>query len=169
MQTYKFTDDGFHRLIRYRGIFDFDGFYKYLVNWIKKRDYDFYEKRIWDKPPYKIYSLEGRKKINYWIMYLILPEITLWDVKEVEIVKDGKVKKLTEARMKVLLNAGLILDYDGDFEKSPASKKMEDFLYNKVLYNEVFINHVDFLDYLIHDLMTDLKKYLEMETASNAY
>lgn len=160
---------GFHRIIRYRGIFDFDGLYKYITKWIKDHDFDFYEKRIIDKPPYRIHYLEGRKKINFYCMFRLLPEIWLWEMKPVELIKNGHKKTLTEARMKLVINGGFILDYDGDFEKSAGLKKIEKFLNHKILYHENLLKYFDYLDYYLYDFMTDIKKYLEMETASNAY
>ena len=160
---------GFHRIIKYRGIFDFDGLYKFITKWIKDNDFDFQESKLVDKPPYQIYKFVGRKKANYYAMFLITPEIWLWEAKSVEIIKDGKKKTLTEARMKIIINGGYILDYDGDFEKSPGLKKLEKFLFNKIMYHDTLLKYFDYFDYYLYDFMTDVKKYLEMETASNAY
>ncbi len=159
---------GFHRVIRYRGIFDFDGLYKFIAKWIKDHDFDFYEKKVWDKPPYRIHKLEGRKKINYICMFRLLPEIWVWEAEPVEIIKDGHAEKLTKARMKIVINGGYILDYDGDFEKA-GLKKVENFLWGKIMYHENLLKYFDYLDYYMYDFMTDVKQYLEMETASNAY
>ena len=161
-------DDGSHRTIKFKGVFDFDGFYKYMIKWIKNHDCDFYERKIWDYPPYKIWHLEGRKKLNYAVLFYIKPEIWLWDAKPVEVIRNGKVKHLTEARMKVVLDAGFTWDYDGDFEKA-GLKEMEAFLFLKIMYHDMVLAWFDYIDYYIFDFMTDLKKYLEMETASNAY
>ena len=163
------TDDGFHRLIRYRGIFDFDGLFKFIVQWIKNKDFDFYETRVMDKPPYKIHKLMGRKKINFMVMFVIHTELWLWEAKPVQVIKNGKTKTLTEARMKIMISGDIIWDYDGDFEKSEGLKKMENFLNNKILYHENLLKYVDYFDYYLHDYMTEIKNYLEMETASNAY
>jgi hypothetical protein len=159
----------FHRTIKFRGIFNFDGFYKFMVKWIKDHDFDFYETKVWDYPPYKIHKMMGRKKVSFYAMFLLLPEIWVWEAKPVEIVKDGKTQTLTEGRMKVVINGGYILDYDGDFEKSPGIKKIEAFLNGKIMYHENLLKYFDYLDYYLYDFMTDVKKYLEMETATNAY
>ncbi len=163
-----FSAFGFHRIIRFKGVFDFDGFYKFMIKWIKDHDFDFYESKIWDYPPYKVHKLMGRKKINFYCMFLLLPEIWLWEAKPVEVIRNGKVKKLTDARMKVVINGGYITDYDGDFEKA-GLKKIEKFLNKKILFHENLLKYFDYLDYYLYDFMTDVKKYLEMETASNAY
>ena len=162
-------DFGFHRIIRYRGIFDFDGLYKFMIKWLKDKDFDFYERKILDKPPYRIYKMEGRKKINFYAMLMLLPELWLWEAKTVEVIRDGQKKMLTEARMKIVINGGYTTDYDGDFEKTKGLKKIEAFLNNKILYHEILLKYFDYLDYFMYDFMTDVKKYLEMETASNAY
>ncbi|NTV23122.1 MAG: hypothetical protein HGA85_01960 [Nanoarchaeota archaeon] len=169
MDMADFSKFGFHRIIRYRGIFDFDGFYKYVVKWIKDHDFDYYEPKVLDKPPYKIYKMMGRKKVSFFAMFMVLPEIWIWEAKPVEIIKDGQKKVLTEARMKFVVNGGIILDYDGDFEKSEGQKKMEKFLVDKILYHEVLLKYFDYMDYYLYDFMTDIKRYLEMETATNAY
>jgi len=165
----RFGNHGFQRIIRYKGVFDFDGVYKYIVKWIKNNDYDFYEKKVWDYPPYKVYKLEGRKKISYMTMFLLFVEIWVWEDKPVEIVRDGKVKHLTEARMKILFDGGYTFDYDGDFEKSPGLKKIEKFLLFKIMFHDMFLKWYDFMDYFVHSFVADVKDYLEMETASNAY
>ena len=159
---------GFHGTIKFKGVFDFDGFFKYMVKWIKDHDFDFYESKVWDYPPYKVHKLMGRKKINFYCMFMLLPEIWVWEAKDVEVVRNGHVKKLTDARLKVVINGGYILDYDGDFEKA-GLKKLEKFLNGKILYHENLLKYFDYLDYYLYDFMTDVKKYLEMETASNAY
>jgi hypothetical protein len=164
-----FSKFGFHRTIRYSGIFDFDGLYKYMIKWIKDKDFDFYEKKILDKPPYKIYKFEGRKKVNFYVMFLLSPEIWLWDHKQVEVIKDGQKKILTESRMKIVINGGYITDYDGDFEKGAGIKQIEGFLNDKILAHEILLKYFDYFDYFLYDYMTDVKKYLEMETATNAY
>ncbi len=164
-----FSQYGFHRTIKYSGIFDFDGFFKFMVKWIKDHDFDFYETKVIDKPPYEIHKFVGRRKANYYAMFLLTPEIWLWDAKPVEIIKDGKKKTLTEARMKIIVNGGYILDYDGDFEGNPGLKSMESLFVNKIMYHEFLLKYFDYLDYFLYGFMTDIKKYLEMETATNAY
>ena len=111
----------------------------------------------------------GRKKISFYCMLMLLPEIWVWEDKPVEVIKNGQVKKLTEARLKVIINGGYIVDYDGDFEKSPGLKNIEKFLLDKVLYHDTLLKYFDYLDYYLYDFMTDVKKFLEMETGTNAY
>ena len=102
-------------------------------------------------------------------MFLLLPEIWLWEAKDIEVIRDGRKKIMTDARMKIVMDAGFITDYDGDFEKTKGLKKVEGFLNGKILYHEHFLKYFDYLDYYLYGYMQDTKKYLEMETATNAY
>ncbi len=164
-----FSKYGFHRQVKYRGIFDLDGFYKFMVKWIKDHDFDFHETKVVDKPPYKIYKMVGRKKMNYYAMLMLTPEIWVTHAEPVEIIKDGHKKHLMEGNLKVIVNGGYILDYDGDFEGSPSLKNMEKLFVDKIMYHEFLLKYFDYLDYFLFNFMTDIKKYLEMETATNAY
>ena len=169
MLVYKFTDDGYHRWIRYRGVFDLHGLYSFMAGWIKSKDFDYYERRVLDKDPYKIYKFEGRKKINFAVMFTMNPEIWVEADRQVEVVEDGKVKHMTEGRLRILINGGIIWDYDGDFEKSDGLKKMEKFLFKKIQYHENFLKYIDYMDYFLFDYMTEIKKFLKMETATSAF
>ena len=131
---------------------------------------NFFEYKIKDKPPYLWFWWWGRKKITFYVMLHFDIKVLLWQPKEVEITtKEGIKKKVLDTRMKIELGGGYITDYDGDFEKSPGLKKVETFLNHKILYHENLLKYFDYLDYYMYDFMTDIKKYLEMETASNAY
>ncbi|MBN2423281.1 hypothetical protein JXB41_08720 [Candidatus Woesearchaeota archaeon] len=164
-----FEPYGFHRTIKYRGVFDFEGLYKYVQKWLRDRDWDFFEIQAKDKPPWLIYKWIARKKVTFYAALQINLEFWLWEPKEVEVIKEGTKKKLTDSRMKILLNGAYITDYDGDFEKSDFLKKVEKFLNGYVLYHEILLKYFDYLDYYIYGLMTDIKKFLGMETATNAY
>ncbi|MFH0876294.1 MAG: hypothetical protein V1859_10235 [archaeon] len=159
----------FNRIIKYSGLLDFDDFYKFCQRWMKERNWDFYELKAKDKPPYQVYKWIARKKVNYYGMIQINIEITLWESKEVEAIVDGKKKKMIDTKMKFDLSGAQITDYDGDFEKNDFLKKVEKFLNNYVLYHENLLQYFDYLDYYLHDFFTEIKKYLKMETASNAY
>lgn len=162
-------DYGFHRIIKYTGVFDFDGLYKYCHKWIATHDFDVYETDARDRPPYKVYVIWGRKKVTFFAMLTLNIELWLWDDKPVEVFKDGKQQTLTEGRLKLVVNGGYIIDYDGDFERSAFLKKVENFLHNYVMYHDILLKYFDYMDYYLYDFMTDIKKFIGMETATNAY
>jgi hypothetical protein len=159
---------GFDKTIRYKGVLNFDDFYGFIANWIRDHDFDFNEKSIIDQPPYIIYKMEGRKKINYIVMLKIMPEIHVKNKKKIQIISERETKIVDKVEMKVIVNGGVILDYDNDFN-THNMKKAGNFLYDKVLYQETYTKYVENLDYYLHDFATSIKKYLEMESATNAY
>ena len=169
MWRYTFGDDNSARYVRYRGVFDFNGLYQFIANWIKNDNYDFYEKRIVERAPYTIYEMEGRKIVDYYAMYLLLPSIWVTEDKQIQVIKNGRLKNLSEGRLKIIIDGGFITDYDGDFESSSGDKKIEQFLNSRILYHEILLTHLDYMDYYLVSFMTALKQYLGMEVSSNAY
>ncbi|MBD3204487.1 hypothetical protein GF327_09425 [Candidatus Woesearchaeota archaeon] len=164
-----FSAYGFNRIIKYKGVFDFDGLYKFVRKWLTDRDWDFFEIEAKEKPPWIIYKWMAFKKITFYAALQIKINFRVWEPKEVIILKDGQKKKMMDARLKIDLSGAQITDYDGDFEKSAFLKKVETFLNAYVLYHENLLKYFDYLDYYMHGLMTEIKDYLGMETASNAY
>ncbi len=164
-----FEPYGFHRTIKYSGVFDWDGLYKYVQKWLKDRDWDFMETLAKEKPPWVIYTWIARKKLSFYAALQINIEFRLWQPKKVEVVREGVKQTLTDARMRIVLSGAQILDYDGDFEKSDFLKRVEKFLNKYVMYHENLLKYFDYLDYYIHGLATDIKSYLKMDTASSAY
>ncbi|MBN1502407.1 hypothetical protein JW930_02590 [Candidatus Woesearchaeota archaeon] len=160
---------GFHRIIHYTGIFDFDGLYKLITQWMKHRDWDIFEPEVKHKEPYRVYKLYGRKKVTFYAMLTMKIELWLQNAREVEVIQQGQKKSLTEAKMKIIVNGGYITDYDGDFEKGPGLKKFEAFLNNYVMYHDILLKYFDYMDYYLYDFMQDVKKFLGMETATHAY
>ncbi|MBU0756908.1 MAG: hypothetical protein KKF44_02495 [Nanoarchaeota archaeon] len=164
-----FETYAFNRIIKYNGVFDWPGLYKYAQKWLRDRDWDFHEVQAKEKPPWVIYKWHAMKKITFYAALGIGMEFKLWEPKEVIVIKDGKKQKLTDARLRIDMNGFQILDYDGDFEKSEFLKKVEKLLNDHVMYHENLLKYFDYLDYYMHGFFTDLKAYLDMETASNAY
>ncbi len=164
-----FGDYGFNRIIKYNGLVDFDGLYKFIQTWLRDRQWDFMELQAKDKPPWKVYKWQARRKMTFYGALQINMEIWLWEPKEVVVVRQGKEKHLLDTRMKINIGGAQVTDYDGDFEKGEFLKKVERFLNKYVMYHENLLKYFDYLDYYLHDFMTQIKQYLEMETATNAY
>ena len=162
-------DLGYDKKIKFRGVFDFNGLYKFCQSWMTSRDYDFYFDKALDKPPYLKYKMTGRKKLNFYCMAILYVDFMMWDVKEIEVIRDNKKKNMMEGYIKIIISSGYITDYDGDFEKSPGLKKMEAFLNFYIFYHENLLKYFDYLDYVGHDFATDVKKFLKMQSGQSAW
>lgn len=162
-------------ILRYKGVFDFEGLYRMMHAWLINKRYLFHEDRYKDKvfTPFGN-ELEinwtAEKKVTEYIKEYILVYFHLWDFAEVEVIKDGKKVKMTRSRMEIRMDAELEMDYTKKFQnKGIFAQKLGEFYQNKVIYWEWRIKHADSLTYSLYDLHHKIKKYLELESGTNAY
>lgn len=161
--------------IRYQGLFDFDGLYLAAVDWCKSHRYYFHELDLKHKVP----SPLGAEQEIWWRMdanitefvkFDIAVEIHMWEMTEVEVIKDGKKKVLTNARIQIDLTGQYKTDYQGKFSKGGKFQVwMGKILTNYVWKKELTTGYGDMLYYRMWNLHTLFKKYLDMQTAWNEY
>ncbi len=160
--------------IRYSGIFDWDGLYLAIADWFKRYRYFFHEETYKHKVPSPFGAEQeldwwGEIEVNEYIKFKIRVEFHIWDMTEVEIVKDGKKKLLTNARIQIKLSGVLTRDFQGKFDKNKWTKALRTF-YNEYMFRRLFESgYSDMLYYRMWNLHTYIKKYLDMQTAWNEY
>ena len=77
---------------------------------------------------------------------------------------------MTKSRMEIKFNCQLQMDYTEKFENGGAfAKKLGEFYQNKVIYWDWRIRYADALTYSLYDLHAKVKKYLNMDSPTNAY
>jgi len=162
-------------MIRYTGVFDYDGMYKMMHSWLISKRFLFQEKKYKDKVATPFgneleIKWEAEKKVTEFIKESITIEFHLWDFSEVEVIKDGKKSKQAKARMEIKFFAFLELDYSQRFSSgSNFSKKLGEFYVENIIYWDWRIRYANALEYSVYDLHTKVKKYLNMDSGSNAY
>jgi hypothetical protein len=162
-------------LIRYKGVFDFDGMYKMMHSWLISKRFLFHEKKYKDKvstPFGNEVQIEwvAERKVTEFIKEYIFIEFHLWDFSEAEVIKDGRKTKMVKARMEIRFSAKLEMDYSRRFsDGSSFSKKLGQFYVEKIIYWDWRIRYANVLEYSVYDLQTKVKKYLNMDTGSSAY
>ncbi|MFT4260980.1 MAG: hypothetical protein ACMXX9_00940 [Candidatus Woesearchaeota archaeon] len=126
-------------VIKYKGVYDFDGLYKLIRQWFKERNYDFSEPLYKDKSggPFgneielKLY---GEKKITEFIKYHIQLETWKIEMKEFDAKIDGEVKKVTDGRMSVTFTEVAIeFDWQNKF-KDPREPEDDADQFEKLKY-----------------------------------
>ncbi len=159
----------FQDQIKYVGIVDFDGLYRMMVDWFTDRKYDFYEKLYKDKPPELELEWIAMRKVDDFYKYQIEIYFHLWDVREVDVIKDGVKKKMIECRMMIWFDPILIIDWQDKWKGGWMVEKMFSFYTKNVIKREIELKYGDPLWYHTYNLMTRVKEHLGMETGSNAY
>lgn len=175
-RTGRFTVlEGDPLLLRYTGVFDFEGLYRMMHAWIINKRFLFHETRYKDKvfTPFGNeleIQWESEKKVTEYIREWVVVYFHLWDFSEVEVIKDGKKTKMTKSRMLIKLDAELEMDYTKKFQgKGEFAKKLGSFYQNKVIYWEWRLKYADVLMYSLFDLHHKIKKYLDMFSGTNAF
>ena len=160
--------------LRYKGVFDWEGLYKTMREWFKEREYDFLETRYKHKMRsgglaeleinWKCWREETEYVKNWITVYF-----HIWDFKEVDVIKNGKKMKLSKARMLIEIEPWIEIDYEGRWAGSLLKRKLRDF-YNRFLYRvEIESLWEDKLWYNSNKLLQLAKRYLEIESESEAF
>jgi hypothetical protein len=157
------------------GIVDLDGLYKTMRRWF----YDY--KYFLDEPTTRIrpgsaagneYEWDWRawKKPNEYVKHHIRVYFYIWDVKDMEVIKDGEKVKLTKCRIMIEFDGHIELDYGKFFGKTKFGRILFD-LYNTIILQEEkqVANWWDELYYHVYKLQTIVKEYLDMDAKGNAY
>ncbi len=161
-------------IVRYKGIFDMEGLYRVIVQWLKSKRYWFHESTYKHKVPTPHGAEEeikfaAERKVDEYHLYNINMYFHLWHITEVEVIKDGKKKKLTKGQIEIQIKGELVLDYQGRFDKSPFFQALRGF-YHKYLIKDKLENvWYDTLYYRTLKLQALIKDYLDIEAKSHEY
>jgi len=165
-------------IVRYSGLFDFDGLYAAITDWTKNYGYIWHEKKYKHKVPSprgaeQEFGWQIEKEVNDLVSYKIMIEAHAWDILEVVVDTGGMKKSLTKARIEIYIKPTVILDWQGKFKGgSPWQKKFKQKLWNMyftVMQRELEVKYTDQLTYRLYGFQSMLKKYFDMQSKYHAY
>ena len=153
--------------VRYKGVFDFEGLYKLIYQWLHERGYRSQEDKYKNKPssPWGYeheVKISAEKKVDGYYKYIFKIVMHARDAAEIE--HNGM--RLLNGRIQITINATIITDYSKKFEGS----KFKEFLgklYSVITKREMEFKHWDPLYYRMHGLQEDIKKHLNMYADTN--
>ncbi|MBD3310503.1 hypothetical protein GF351_04745 [Candidatus Woesearchaeota archaeon] len=161
-------------IVKYNGIFDFDEMYHVLQNWIKDQGFWFEERTYKAKVPSAAGAehdiiWDGWRKVTPYVKYWIYVKWKLWDLKELEVVKDGKKKKLYKSRVRLVIHGKVELDWTKRFGGSKFAQALAEF-YNKFIVKKNLENvWWDECYYRIFKFHALAKEMFDMQAKDNAY
>lgn len=161
-------------IIRYKGLFDFDGLYSFMVRWLKTHRYEFYEYDYKHKVP-SPYGAEqeigwrAEQKVTEYYKYTISIYSHLWDMTEVEVVQKGVKKTLTNARIEITFDGTIDIDYEKRFAQSTFWITIRDWWHRYVRKEEIETLWHDELYYRVQKLHEAVKEYLDMQARGSEY
>ena len=159
--------------IKFRGMLDLDGLYKFMTLWLKKRKFEFHETLHKYKPPeLQIRWVAERRKTGF-AKEVIYVEFHMWGEYNIEVIKNGKKKNMSNVRMQLALGMGLEAPYADLFGKRrwnlPMERKLLHIFHKYVLRREFELLYIDVLYYEVYHFLADIKQYMKLEARGTAY
>lgn len=162
-----------HTIVKFKGEYDWDGLYKLITQWVLNRRYIMQEGRYKNK---KLSSagneiqltIIGEKKETAYTKLWIDIYIHSWDLKEKQVVVDGKKKLMTGGRFSIEITTDIEFDWQNKYTDSKFKEAMGK-LYYWLMKKEFENIYIDAQEYEALKLEHEIKKFLKMETDTNAY
>src|SRR3989344_580355 len=156
-------------LIRYRGLFDWAGLYATIADWFKHYRFILHEEMYKHKVP----SPQGAEQELFWyaeeevtefVKFRFEVSFHLWDMTEIEVVKDGKKKLLTNARLEIQISGKLMFDWQNKFDKNKFTRALRDLYLGYIWRRESSSVYGDMIYYRMLNLHAHVRKYLDMQS-----
>lgn len=160
-------------IVKYKGVFDLEGLYLYVMRWLEEREYEVWEDLYKHKPP----ELE----IRWWALCkrtgFVADKLRIWyhcfGLEEVDVMKNNVLKKMYKGRIRIIMWGEVLVDYPDIFGDrkwtTTMEKKLLMFLENHIMRRDIELREVDRMLYTVWRLQDVIKTYLNMETKGNAY
>ncbi|PIO04733.1 hypothetical protein COT47_07765, partial [Candidatus Woesearchaeota archaeon CG08_land_8_20_14_0_20_43_7] len=104
----------------------------------------------------------GEKKVTGYIMYMVHLRFYSQQFKQIEVVKDGKKKKMIEGRIFVETTMEVHTDYEKLWSSSPIKERLKVILEKYILLHDIDTMHADYLWYRVQELNEKLKAAIGM-------
>jgi hypothetical protein len=177
-KEYRFTwDEGpghwTDYIVEFKGIFDCEGLYRFIIKWLQDRSFEFHEKTYKHKPGMvgkeQEMKWEAWQKANDYIRYWFDIYIHVWDMQEVEVIKDNQKVIQIKVRIRIVIGGRVERDWQKAFAKKDYFRRVRGFMDKYLLYKDLTGVWGDIVHYKVVKLQNEIKEYLGMETTSRAY
>lgn len=164
---------GLPYFIKYKGVFDFQAIYKFMVGWLKKRGFEFYETLYKAKPPELEIRWMAERRKNGFGMDKIHVHFHIYGDHNYEVVEHGHKKSMFNARMTITIEGEIEVPYEDIFGRkrwtTPMDRKILNLFMKYVMRQEVDLLHADALYYEMQKFQADIKNYLRMTASGTGY
>jgi len=122
--------------IKYNGLFDFGELINFLRSWMKNEYYIFVESKHKYRPDEKEVEMIGFRKLDEYVKYTISILVLAEDVKDVEIIKEGKKLNTNEGKVIITFNGVMDLDWQKQFQ-GRFWVFLQDFYHKYIIKNKI--------------------------------
>jgi len=159
--------------IRYKGTLDFQEIWRLIGDWFESKGFEVIERKAKHKVDVTGEELETamdawRNVTDYYRFYMTA-YAKYFDAEYVDVVENGKKKRLLKARIHFMVSGKLELDYANRYGKSKLTKQLGKFMNNYVLHWQWDAIYGDQLNYKILELQNVIKEYLGMTVTGSEF
>lgn len=119
--------------IKHKGLFDRSKLIKTIQDWFGKHKYDFHAPKYKYRPDEIELEFKGERKINPYVRFRMLVVVKGFEIKNVEVVKDGEKKKMQQGRLNVEISPEYDLDYKKRFGGNKFLQALQDFFHKYII------------------------------------
>jgi hypothetical protein len=159
--------------VKYRGIFNFQELYKYIMGWLAYRKFVVFETTHKFKPPELELDIEGKRRTTSYLRHNVIIHIHMFFAERIPAIKDGKPIEMVRARIKIDLKGEVETGYPDYFGKSlfdetMAGKRIKKWI-NRIFNKDIEFKHQDNLYYEVYELQAGIKEQLNKTAKGSAY
>lgn len=150
--------------IRFKGIMDFDGLFRFIYGWLKGKGYLVQEKKYSEKAELEI-KWDAEKDVTDYYRYRIVIEFLGWDLGKIEMIDEKtKLKRILDTgRIEIKIKGAVEEDYHNEWEKTWLKKKLF-VVYRNMTHAATEDIHGIYVIQTIYGLYNAIKEYLNMST-----
>ena len=160
--------------LKHAGVFDYGGLLRHLREWIINQDYEFHERTVKHKVPSPSgYEEEilwtAQKEVNAYVRFHFDIYMHIYNIKDIEVIKEGKKHKLTQASLLMEVWGRCEFDWSNRFGGNRFLQLLNNFFLQYIVGKNMDVKWTDELYYRLYKFQKVVKEYLDFESKSNAY
>ena len=155
-------------IIRFKGVFDWQGLYRLARMWFESNNYKFNEKRYKHKGDEVEVDMYGERKIDEMIKYDVYVHFHIWHLRDIEVVEGTRTLKRNQGIIHIEIHSTLKLDWQGRFSQGRFNQMLYKW-WKVVKKREIEAKFIEPLTFDMYRLHTDIKTFLNMSTDANYY
>ncbi|MBI2564531.1 hypothetical protein HYV79_00885 [Candidatus Woesearchaeota archaeon] len=148
--------------IKYRGYFDPNELIVFIRKWVLENHYSFSETKHKASSSSISIEVEGSRKLNEYVKYKINISTDADDIKQIELIKEGKKIKTYEGKLIMTICGTMNLDWQKRFNKSQILQFLQDFFHKYIIKEKVEDEWISPLENNAISLRNDLRKLLNI-------
>ncbi len=142
--------------LRKKGTFDLKSLLNGIKRWMRKEYYHYHEPKYAIKPDEVEIAIYGERKLNEYVRYRIEILIKGFDLKQVEVIKEGKKIAMVDGRFFIELGGKMMLDWQRRFGGNKLLQTLQDFYHKRIMKQTI---EEVWLDHLLHKVI-ELEKFI---------